>query len=57
MSEQKQEEKQKKQKVQKFTLLKNIKYNKERFKVGEEIEIAQKDIESFVKNGIIVDGE
>lgn len=38
-------------------LLKNIKYNKERFKAGEEIEIAQKDVESFVKNGIIVDGE
>lgn len=57
MSEQKQEEKQRKPKAQKYKVLKNIKYNKDRYKIGDEIEIDQKDVESFVKNGIIVDGE
>lgn len=57
MNEQKQEEKQRKPKARKYKVLKNIKYNKDRYKIGDEIEIDQKDIESFVKNGIIAGGE
>lgn len=53
MSEQKQEEKQRKPKTQKFKLLKNIKYNKDRYKIGDEIEINPDEVESFIKNGII----
>jgi hypothetical protein len=37
----------------KVKLLKNIKYNKDRYKIGEEIEIDSKDEEAFVKAGII----
>lgn len=48
------EEKQRKPKIQKYKLLKNIKYNFERYKIGEEIEVDAKDVESFIKAGIIV---
>lgn len=53
--EQKQEEKQsRKAKVQKGKLLKNIKYKGKYFTIGEEIEVDAKDVESFIKAGIIV---
>lgn len=35
------------------TLNKNIKYNGQRFKVGEQIEINSNDVESFIKLGVI----
>nr|WP_191964299.1 hypothetical protein [Aneurinibacillus sp. XH2] len=47
------EEKQRKPKIQKYKLLKNIKYNTDRFKIGEEIDVDDKDVESFIKAGII----
>lgn len=37
----------------KVTLLKNIKYNRDRYKIGQEIEIDPKDVEPFIKAGII----
>lgn len=37
----------------KVKLLKNIKYNTSRYKIGEEIEIDAGDKESFIKAGII----
>lgn len=52
--EQKQKEKgASKPKSHKVTLLKNIKYNTDRYKIGEEIEIDPKDSEAFLKAGII----
>lgn len=42
-----------KPKTQKVRLLKNIKYNGKRYKIGEEIEIDGKDEDTFVKAGII----
>lgn len=47
------EEKQRKPKIQKYKLLKNIKYKTDRFKIGEEIDVDAKDVESFIKAGII----
>lgn len=53
-NEQKQEEKQqRKPKTQKVKLLKNIKYKRKRYSIGEEIDIDAEDRESFVKAGII----
>lgn len=38
---------------EKVVLLKNIKYNTDRFKIGEEIEVDLEDMASFIKAGII----
>lgn len=37
----------------KITLVKNIKYNGQRYKVRQEIEINSNDVESFIKLGVI----
>lgn len=44
---------QRKAKSQKVTLLKNIKYKRKWYKIGDETEIDAEDRESFVKAGII----
>lgn len=53
MEEVKEEKQTRKPKANKVTLLKNIKYKEQRYKIGEEIEIDEKDREAFVKAGII----
>lgn len=53
MEEVREEKQTRKPKASKVTLLKNIKYNKQRYKIGEEIEIDEKDREAFVKSEII----
>jgi len=46
-------EKQQRKSKQKVRLLKNIKYNGQRYKIGDEIDVEAKDLDSFVKAGII----
>lgn len=53
MEEVKEEKQTRKPKASKATLLKNIKYNKQRYKIGEEIEVDEEDRKAFVKAGII----
>lgn len=48
-----QDEKQSRKTKQKVQLLKNIKYNGQRYKIGDEIDVEAKDLDSFVKAGII----
>lgn len=46
-------EKQQRKSKHKVLLLKNIKYNGHRYKIGDEIDVEVKDLDSFVKSGII----
>ncbi|MGG1157477.1 hypothetical protein ABE237_00795 [Brevibacillus formosus] len=52
-NEQVQDEKQMRKKSQKATLLKNIKYNGKRYKIGDEIDVESMDRDAFIKSGII----
>lgn len=52
-NEEQEQKKKRKPKKARVKLLKNIKYNTSRYKIGEEIEIDAGDKESFIKAGII----
>ncbi|GIP10402.1 hypothetical protein J1TS5_25720 [Paenibacillus macerans] len=53
MEEVREEKQTRKPKASKVTLLKNIKYNEKRYKIGEEIEVDEEERKAFVKAGII----
>lgn len=53
MEEAREEKQTRKPKASKVTLLKNIKYNTQRYKIGEEIEVDEEDRKAFIKAGII----